>query len=163
MVVLLVVVLFCWTSWVKNNRKTRAFFLFALMGHKPNYKIKTCFNRSCEKSKPTRNSQTLTKNSKRFVRPVGSKIPGKSGRFFNQSGHKSNYKIKSFWNRSCQKSEPIRNYIHRLWREPRLGEMDQEALKPRISKCHKENVWYFSKDLEGLQIGENGPGGTGPI
>ena len=41
-----------------------------------------------------------------------------------------------------------------------MGEMDHEALRPRISKCHKENVTYFSKDLEGLQIGENGPGDT---
>ena len=39
-----------------------------------------------------------------------------------------------------------------------MGEMDHDALRPRISKCHKENVAYFSKDLEGLQIGENGPG-----
>ena len=70
--------------------------LFALMGRKSNYKIETSFNRSCEKSKPTRNSQALTKNSKRFVRPVGAKTTGKSGRFFNQSGHKSNYKIKTF-------------------------------------------------------------------
>ena len=39
--------------------------------------------------------------------------------------------------------------------------MDREALRPRIDKCDKENVVYFSKGLEGLQIGENGPGGTG--
>ena len=25
-------------------------------------------------------------------------------------------------------------------------------------KCHKENVPYFNKDLEGAQIEENGPG-----
>ena len=41
----------------------------------------------------------LTNNSKLFVKPVGSKATGKSGRFFHQSGHKSNYKIKTFWNR----------------------------------------------------------------
>ena len=41
-----------------------------------------------------------------------------------------------------------------------MRKMGREALRPRISKCHKENVTYFSKDLEGLQIGENGPGGT---
>ena len=33
-------------------------------------------------------------------------------------------------------------------------------LRPRISKCHKENERYFNKDLEGLESGENGPGGT---
>ena len=41
-----------------------------------------------------------------------------------------------------------------------MGKMGREALEPRIVKCDKENVAYFSKDLEGLQIGENGPGGT---
>ena len=48
----------------------------------------------------------------------------------------------------------------RIWRDSRLGKMGREALRPRIVKCDKENVAYFSKDLEGLQIGENGPGGT---
>ena len=42
-----------------------------------------------------------------------------------------------------------------------MGKMGREALEPRIGKCYKENVAYFSKDLEGLQIGENGPGDTG--
>ena len=41
-----------------------------------------------------------------------------------------------------------------------MGEMDHEALRPRIVKCDKENVAYVSKDLEGLQNGENGPGDT---
>ena len=41
-----------------------------------------------------------------------------------------------------------------------MDKMGREALRPRISKCDKENVVYFSKDLEGLQIEENGPGGT---
>ena len=45
----------------------------------------------------------------------------------------------------------------RIWRGSRLGKMGQETLRPRISKCHKENVSYFSKDLEGLQIGEKWP------
>ena len=40
-----------------------------------------------------------------------------------------------------------------------MGKIGREALRARIIKCHKENVAYFSKDLEGLQIGENGPGG----
>ena len=35
-----------------------------------------------------------------FVKKTGSKTTGKSGRVFNQSGHESNYKIKTFWNRS---------------------------------------------------------------
>jgi len=48
----------------------------------------------------------------------------------------------------------------RIWRGSRSGKMRREALRPRIVKCDKENVAYFSKDLEGLQIGENGPGGT---
>ena len=48
----------------------------------------------------------------------------------------------------------------RIWRGSRLEKMGREALRPRIDKCDKENVAYFSKDLEGLQIGENGPGGT---
>ena len=48
----------------------------------------------------------------------------------------------------------------RIWRGSRLGKMGREALRPRISKCHKENVPYFNKDLERLQIEENGPGGT---
>ena len=42
-----------------------------------------------------------------------------------------------------------------------MGKMGREALEPRIGKCYKENVAYFSKDWEGVQIGENGPGGTG--
>ena len=41
-----------------------------------------------------------------------------------------------------------------------MGKMGWEALRPRIVKCDKENVAYFSKDLEGLQIDENDPGGT---
>ena len=41
-----------------------------------------------------------------------------------------------------------------------MGKMGREALRPRIVKCDKENVAYFSKDLEGLQIVENGPGDT---
>ena len=49
----------------------------------------------------------------------------------------------------------------RIWRGSRLGKMGREALRPRIVKCDKENVAYFSKDLEGLQIGENGPRDTG--
>ena len=42
-----------------------------------------------------------------------------------------------------------------------MGKMGQEALEPRIGKCHKENVAYFNKEWEGVQIGENGLGGTG--
>ena len=38
----------------------------------------------------------------------------------------------------------------------RLGKMTQEASGPRIGKCPKENVSYFSKDWEEAQIGENG-------
>ena len=41
-----------------------------------------------------------------------------------------------------------------------MRKIGRETLRPRIIKCDKENVTYFSKDLEGLQIGENGPGGT---
>ena len=41
-----------------------------------------------------------------------------------------------------------------------MGKMGRGALRPRISKCHKENVAYFSKEWEGAQIGENGLGGT---
>ena len=48
----------------------------------------------------------------------------------------------------------------RVWKGSRLGKMGREALEPRIVKCDKENVAYFSKDLEGLQIDENDPGGT---
>ena len=40
-----------------------------------------------------------------------------------------------------------------------MGKMGGKALEPRIVKCDEENVAYFSKDLEGLQIGENEPGG----
>ena len=35
--------------------------------------------------------------------------------------------------------------------------MGREALRPRISKCDKEKGAYSNKDLEGLQIEENGP------
>ena len=42
-----------------------------------------------------------------------------------------------------------------------MGKMGQEALEPRIGKCHKENVAYFSKEWEGAQIGENGLGDPG--
>ena len=38
-----------------------------------------------------------------------------------------------------------------------MGKMGRKALEPRIGKCHKENVSYFSKALEGLQIGEKWP------
>ena len=41
-----------------------------------------------------------------------------------------------------------------------MRKMGREALGPRIGKCHKENVSYFNKDLEGLQIRENGSGST---
>ena len=41
-----------------------------------------------------------------------------------------------------------------------MTKMTREALRPRIVKCDKEKVAYVNKDLEGLQIGENGPGGT---
>ena len=41
-----------------------------------------------------------------------------------------------------------------------MGKMGREALRPRIVKCDKESVAYFSKDLEGLQSGENGAGDT---
>ena len=41
-----------------------------------------------------------------------------------------------------------------------MGKMGWEALRPRIVKCDKENMAYFNKDLERLQIEENGPGGT---
>ena len=53
------------------------------------------------------------------------------------------------------------NISVRIGRGPRLGKMGQEASGPRIGKCHKENVSYFSKDWEGAQIEENGPGGPG--
>ena len=49
----------------------------------------------------------------------------------------------------------------RAGRGPRLGKMGQEALEPRIGKCHKENVAYFSKEWEGAQIGETGLGDPG--
>ena len=49
----------------------------------------------------------------------------------------------------------------RIWKGSRLRKRGRETLRPRIVKCDKENVAYFNKDLEGLQIGENGPGGTG--
>ena len=52
------------------------------------------------------------------------------------------------------------NVIKRIWhiavrigKEPRLKQRGRKALEPRIVKCDKENVAYFSKDLEGLQIG----------
>ena len=38
-----------------------------------------------------------------------------------------------------------------------MGKMGREALEPRIGKCYTENVSYFSKDLEGLQIREKAP------
>ena len=41
-----------------------------------------------------------------------------------------------------------------------MGENGPGALGHRISKCHKEKVAYFSKDLEGLQIEEKRPGDT---
>ena len=47
----------------------------------------------------------------------------------------------------------------RIWRGSRLGKMGWETLGPGIGKCYKENVSYFNKDVERLQIGENGPGG----
>ena len=60
------------------------------------------------------------------------------------------------------------NVVKRMWhisirigKGSRLEKMGREALRPRISKCHKENVAYFSKDWEGVPIGENGPGATG--
>ena len=60
------------------------------------------------------------------------------------------------------------NVIKRMWhisvrtgKEPRLGKMGREALAPRIGKCYTENVAYFNKDWEGVQIGDNGPGSTG--
>ena len=60
------------------------------------------------------------------------------------------------------------NVMKRMWhilirtgREPRLGKMGRETLEPRIGKCHKENVAYFSKEWEGAQIGENGLGDPG--
>ena len=60
------------------------------------------------------------------------------------------------------------NVIKRMWhmsvrtgKGPRLGKMGRKAPEPRIGKCCKENVAYFSKDWEVVQIGENGPGGTG--
>ena len=65
----------------QKQPENQGVFLFALMDHQSNYKVKTCFNRSCEQFKPTRNSQALTKNSKRFVRPVEANTTGKSGRF----------------------------------------------------------------------------------
>ena len=43
-----------------------------------------------------------------------------------------------------------------------MWQMGREALGPRTSKCHKENVSYFNKDLEGPQIRENGPGSLKP-
>ena len=41
-----------------------------------------------------------------------------------------------------------------------MEENEPGALGHRISKCHKEKMAYFSKDLEGLQIEEKGPGDT---
>ena len=41
-----------------------------------------------------------------------------------------------------------------------MGENGPGAPRHRISKCHKEKMAYFIKDLEGLQIEENGPGDT---
>ena len=38
-----------------------------------------------------------------------------------------------------------------------MGKMGWETLGPGIGKCYKENVSYFSKDLEGLQIREKAP------
>ena len=56
------------------------------------------------------------------------------------------------------------NVIKRMWhisirngRGPRLGKMGWETLGPGIGKCYKENVSYFNKDLEGLQIREKAP------
>ena len=43
-----------------------------------------------------------------------------------------------------------------------MWKMVWEDLGARIGKCHKENVEYFSKDLERPQIVENVPGGSGP-
>ena len=43
-----------------------------------------------------------------------------------------------------------------------MWKMVEEALGTRISKCHKENALYFSKDLERLQIVDNAPGGCEP-
>ena len=47
------------------------------------------------------------------------------------------------------------NVIKRMWhisirigKGSRLGKMGREALEPRIGKCYKENVAYFSKDWE---------------
>ena len=37
-----------------------------------------------------------------------------------------------------------------------MGKMGQEALEPRIGKCHKENVAYFSKEWEGVQMAPEG-------
>ena len=54
------------------------------------------------------------------------------------------------------------NILVRIWRVPRVRKMGRKALDPRIGKCHTENVCYFSKDWEGLQIGKNKPGGPGP-
>ena len=64
------------------------------------------------------------------------------------------------------------NVIKRMWhisvrigKGSRLGKMGREALEPRIGKCHKENVAYFSKDWEWAQIGVriqgNDPRGLG--
>ena len=56
------------------------------------------------------------------------------------------------------------NVIKRMWhisvrigKEPRLRKMGREAQEPRIGKCYKENVSYFSKDLKGLLIREKAP------
>ena len=130
------------------------------MGHKPNYKIKTCFNRSCEKNKPTRNSQALTKNSKRFVRPVGANITGKSGRFLISRVTNPITKSKRFEIGRVKNLNQSETIFIGFGGNPDRGKWTGFELRPRISKCHKENVAYFSKDLEGLQIDENGPAGT---
>ena len=134
--------LFCFVEPIgsKTTGKSRR-VLFALMGHKSNYKIKTCFNRSCEKSKPTRNSPALTKKSKRFVRPVGSKNNRKIGAFFFTSRVTNLItKSKRFEIGRVKNLHHSDNIFIGFGGGPRLRKMGREALRPRISKCHKENV-----------------------
>ena len=43
-----------------------------------------------------------------------------------------------------------------------MRKMVREALEPIISKCHKENMSYFSKDLEVPNFKELGRGAAKP-
>ena len=49
--------------------------------------------------------------------------------------------------------------LSKIWNACKMWKMGQSALGSRTSKCHKENVWYFSGDVEGPPIVENGSRG----